>query len=474
MNTSVKLGRSVASQQQIAFPEQALKPGYVAPETTEKFNYHQTVKDCRYFYMRDPIAGTVINRICEIGITELKNVRKNKNQRTPVPDAVMAYYNAVVEKLKPFLTQMALEYTLTGMAIPEYTTVRKMGNRETDYLGRTRYYFPDKLWIRNVDNIEVIKLPTGADRVIFLKVPPDEVTLIKEKGGKNPERQALYNLLLTQFPDYVKAVESGQTKFLLENKNPILRKLLSNNDYPLPYLINALDPMRHKARLKAMDMSIASRILEAVRHIKVGNDEFPADDDTIKSEQLAFVAYGNSGERIFNYFSNHTIDISWSYPPFEALLDEKKYGEPNREIFFALGFPRIWVNGETEKSNAADNNLASIGPLAMINDLRSTILQWVKWFYSELAELNGFDRIPDVKFTDISMSDVTALIQYAVTMFEAGAISRETLAGFYGKDYEGEYEQRLVEKEKEDELQPDTEVIMDNDVINPNTEVNEE
>lgn len=461
-----KLGRAVASQQMINIGNAAIKPGYVA-ETRVKFDYHKIIEDCRYFYHHDPLAGTVVNRLCEIAVTTIRNRRKSRNSRNAVSDEVMAYYNAVAEQIKPFIAQVALEYVLHGMAIPEFTTVRKMGNRATDRLGRTRYYFPDKMWCRNVDNIELVKLPSGADRLVFLKIPHDEIKLIKEKGGKDPAKIAIYKYYLDNYPDYVAAINRGETRFRLDGVMPLYRKLTSYNTYPLPYLINAIDPMKHKQRLKAMDMSIAARVIEAVRQIKVGNDTYPADDDDLRAEQQAFMAYGNTGEKIFNYFTNHTVSIEWSYPPFESLLSETKYVEPNREILFALGFPRIWINGETEKSNAADNNLASQGPLATIEDIRRTLILWLTQLYEKLAELNGFDRIPEVYFTPIIMADVANLIQYANDFYTAGAISLETIAEFYGKDFENENEQRTWER---DRMLDDDQLLSKPDATNQETQ----
>lgn len=447
-----KLGRAVASQQYIQYP--ANVPGYVDSNenSSKKFDYRKDVKDSRYYYRVDPIAGTVMNRVCDIAVTQLRNRRKGKNNKQPIKDDVLAYYNFVAIGLNEFLKQMALEYLLHGMVVPEFTTVRKMGTRATEYLGRTRYEFPDKLWCRNVDNIELKRLPSGSERLVYLKIPADDIELVKSKGKKDKQK---YDYLVKNYPEYVQAISTGETKFLLDSAKPIYRKLVSFHDYPIPYLSNALDPIKHKARLKAMDMSITSRVIEAIRQIKMGNNENPYDDDDIKAEEQSFNVYASTGEKVFNYFTNHTIEIVWSYPPFEALLSDAKYSEPNLEIFFALGFPRIWVNGETEKSNSSDNALAAIGPLSTINDVRDALIRWIKTFYEKLADLNGFDRIPEPYFSTVNMSDVANLIQYAKDFTEIGAISKDTVAAFYGSDYETEMEQRLVEEEKEKEFTPE-------------------
>lgn len=455
----IKLAKAQASETvTIGYPS-TQTPGLVIEK---KFDYHKTIKDCRYYYEVDPIAGTVVNRLVEIAVTNLKNRRKSKQNKAPIDNEIIAYYDAIATRLKPFLKECALEYVLHGMMLPEYTTVRKMGNRASEYLGRTRYQFPDTLWSRNPDNIILKKLYSGADRKVFLKIPNEDINLVKSKG--KPNRQDDYQFLVTNYPEVVAAINAGEKEFPLDHIHPVYRKLTSYNTYPLPYLKNAISSMAHKEHLKTMDKSIASRVIEAIRQIKVGSDEFPADDDDIKNEQTAFIAYGSNGERIFNYFTNHTIDVKWILPPMDVLLSERKFTEPNLEIFFALGFPRIWVNGETERSNAADNSTASVGPMATLNDIRDALLEWVKWLYEKLAEINNFLKVPEPYFSPINLADVANLIQYAQKFMEAGAISRNVISEYYDSDYSTELEQRRIEKEEEEKLNPTPEPIVSDDV----------
>jgi hypothetical protein len=187
-----------------------------------------------------------------------------------------------------------------------------------------------------------------------------------------------------------------------------------------------------------MDKSIASRAIEAIRHIRIGNDDFPADDDDITAVEDIVTQNSSSGERIFNLFTNHTVEIEWVFPPLDALLNEMKYAEPNSDIFLGLGFPRILTVGETAKSNAADNKIASLGPKATLDDMRDSIVEWLKKLFQELAELNNFTRIPDPYLAPIATVDMTALVQFAIEALTAGAISKDTVAQLYGTDYDTE------------------------------------
>ncbi len=414
--------------------------GYQDQSTTKKLSYHDRIKVVRWFYENDSIAGTVVNRMADMSITALRLRKKTKRNKEEVTPEVVAYYEAVIEQLRPFLKTVALEYLLHGMAIPDYTTMKIRGDKIAESLGRKRYMTIEKIWVRNPEHIVLKKRPTGMDRQVFLKVPNDEVSFIQNKGKRSDgtEDKEAYSYLVENFPAYVAAIQAGKTLFPLDTVRPIYRKLNSYDEYPIPFLQNALSSLQHKAYLKAMDKSIASRAIEAIRHVRVGNDDFPADDDDIVAVEDIVTQNSSSGERIFNLFTNHTVEIEWIFPPLDALLNEMKYAEPNSDIFLGLGFPRILTVGETAKSNAADNKIASLGPKATLDDMRDAIIEWLKRLFQELAELNNFTRIPDPYLAPIATVDMTALVQFAIEALNAGAISKDTVAQLYGTDYDTE------------------------------------
>lgn len=411
--------------------------------------YHDFLKVIRWFYKFDPIASTVINRMADMSTTVIRNRRKTKLNADAVDDATQAYFDAVVRKIRPFIKQMALEYLLHGMVIPAYTLNKMRGDLLSERLGRKRYTIPENLWIRNPDNIELKRRPIGTDRQIFLKIPKEDIELIQNKGVRSDgtEDKEGYKFLVDNFPEYVRAIRAGKTKFELEDVHAILRKLVSYDDYPAPFLTNALSALQHKSYLKQMDKSIASRAIEAIRHIKIGDKDFPATDEDIKSTRQVVEINSSSGERVFNLFTNHTVTIEWVFPDLEALISETKYAEPNADIFLAMGFPRILTTGETLRSNSSDSKIASLGPKATLEDLREAIIDWLTKLYNDLGEKNGFTRVPEPYFAPIATSDYTALVQFAVEAMNAGAISKDTIAQLYGSDFETESDQITTEQE---------------------------
>lgn len=433
--------------------------GYYDPTTvpfdnSRKYTYHEIVKYCRYFYENDTIVGTVVDRMVDMAITRLRN-RKDKEN----PEQNVEFFNQVAEKIQPQLKYLALEYFIHGMAVPEITYEVIMGNRVDTGLGRKRVFFPKELWVRNVEYIKIKRKPIGTERSVYLEVPEEDVSFIMNKGKRRDgtEDRDAYLELRREFPQYVRAVENGQTAFLLENARPLYRKLKSYEDYPKPFLRNALFALQHKYYLKMMDRSIAARASELLRHVKIGSDTFPATDDDIKSTETVLATASVTGDRVFNLFTNHTVEINWVTPPLEALLNEAKYVEPNADIFLALGFPRILAVGETLRSNASDNKTASLGPISTLNDLRESILSWVEGMYKELADKNGFSWYPKPFFSPIALQDITALTQLAIQAQQIGAISKDTIAQLYGTTYEEEQEKidtEIGEMPSDNQTQP--------------------
>jgi len=457
--TIQRLGKARAAQTVPAFllngdssvfnvPSTRAIPGYFDP-TANLGKYHDIIKTCRWFYKFDPIAGTVINRMADMAVTVVKNRKKTKLNADQVDESIQAFYDALLMQLRPIIKQIAVEYFLHGMAVPSYTLRRVRGDLLSEKLGRTRYTTIDQIWLRNPDNLELKRRPVGTDRQVWLKIPKADIELVQNKGVRSDgsEDKEAYNYLITHFPDYVAAIRNGRTKFLLEDAIVIMRKANSFEDYPSPFLTNALAALQHKAYLKTLDRSIASRAIEAIRHVKVGDKDFPATDDDITAVEEQLLSNSSTGERIFNFITNHTIDMLWVLPPLDVLLNEAKYAEPNADIFLAMGFPRILTTGETLRSNSSDSKIASLGPKATLEDMREAIIAWLRVIYATLAEKNNFKRFPEPYFAPIATSDYTALVQFAVDSMSAGAISKDTIAQLYGSDFETEAGQITTEQE---------------------------
>lgn len=402
--------------------------------------YKEEIQQCRYFYRYDPITATVINRMVDMAVTNLINKRGRSN------DEEMLYFNSIADELFPVLQSAAMEYLLTGMAILEYGTKRVMGQKIDPDLGRTRYTIPDSMWVRNPENITLKRVPGSMKRQVFINIPDEERYFIMNDGVRSDgsEDREAYQTLVAQFPEYVRKVRDDQVHTIeLPNARPILRRLMPTADYPQSYLVPALAPLKHKQRIKQMDYSIATKAIEAVMLINAGNDNYPVTDDDTTLEDIRTQMTNNvrTAENIYRLFANHTVKISWIYPPLDALLSDVKYNEPNAEIFMAMGFSRVLLTGEAGKSNAGSSVSSTMGAIATLSEMRGNLLRWVKELYKDMAEENGFKYVPEPMFSTIAAADTVALAQYAIEAVKLGALSKNTISRMFGTDFETEHQQ---------------------------------
>jgi hypothetical protein len=206
-----------------------------------------------------------------------------------------------------------------------------------------------------------------------------------------------------------------------------------------------------------MDYSIASRVISAIQIVKLGNDLYPLTEDDeeqltdIKNQMYWRNTGGQDVERIFQLFSNHTLEIEWVFPNTEALLDDTKYKEVNRDIFYGLGFPAILVTGETERTGASDAEYAMLSPTQTMEAYRRKIIQVLNDVVKDTLKMNKMKGTTEVRFKPINLSSFRYFVDAIIKLYETGNISKETFVSQFGMSYADEFERREDEKKKMDD-----------------------
>lgn len=422
-------------------------------KTTTKIveDYQKSVTHCRFFYRTEPLVSTVIDKLVEIGINDLI-FSKNK-----LSENEYRVFTAIKPKLLDFAEQMATEYLLSGLVVPEisYGAVDKDFIFSLGVKKYTRLILPDSMWVRDPSTIKIYTTMLGDKPSFFVKVPEGLLTFIKNKGkypdGK--EDPELYKLLVKYYPDFIAKIEKGEKEILLENDNIIRRKYTSDNPYPIPYINSALEALHHKRKLRRMDYSIIDKVISAIMHVKIGSDNFPITDskndteyvDDIRSQLRMRGRNEQVLERIFQLITNHTVEIKWVFPDTAALLDVNKYVDINQEILFGLGFPRVLITGEAQKSGTSDSEIATLSPLKTAEGFRRKILEVIKDICMEISKQNGFKSVPDVNFKTINLHKFQDFLNALRFAYESAGISRTSVDKTLGFEFSSEID--LMEEE---------------------------
>jgi hypothetical protein len=452
--TTTARAKPLAMAEYIYTPQQAGNPWSPSDvdrlESIDATKFAKMTEACRFFYRRDPIASTVVNKMVDIGINELIF---HKNGLT---DNEFRVFKAIAPSLKEFAECMALEFLISGLVFPE-VIYAPLGKESLKDLGIKKYEMltlPENMWLRDPATIIIEKNMLTDEPSYYIEVPEDIIYFIQHKGQYQSGKWdvAMYEEIKARYPAFVLAVEKGETTLKLENDNVIRRRVLADTGYPLSYIYSAIESMKHKRNLRRMDYSIASRAISAIMLVKLGDKDFPLlekDGDKQLAQIKSQLAWRNTSdrdiERIYTLYGNHTLDISWVFPPLEALMDDAKYRDVNQDIIFALGFPRILITGETEKSSTSDPQYATMSPVKTMDNFREKILGVLRTIVKDVSLRNNFASVPIVKFAPLQLSEFAAFVAALDKLYQAGNLSRTEYDKYFGYDFVDEVEKRADE-----------------------------
>lgn len=425
--------------------------------------FRDLVNQCRFFYKKDPLVSSTINKLIEIAINDIQLGKNGLGENE------FRVFTSMKQKLKDFAEQMAMEYLISGLVIPEIK-IGVLSKEQIKEIGIKKYdslKYPVSMWLRDPALVTINSTMLSDEPSYFIEIPQDLIFFIQHEGvyPDGTRDTELYRKLSTNYPEFVADVKGGTTKVILENKLIFRRRPLTDSPYPIPYLYSALESLKHKRNLRRMDYSIASRVIAAIMLVRLGSDEFPVTEDDsevfddIKSQLYYRNSSGTDMERVFQLFANHTLQIDWVYPNTEALLNDAKYVDVNRDIVTALGFPKILSTGETERSNASDPEFAIIAPEKMMLNFRDKILEVLKKIVYDVAKANNFSSVPTIKFKPINLNKFADFITAMVKLYDTGNLSRESFADIFGYVWKDEMdkkeqEQKVLEEKQLGEFAP--------------------
>jgi len=403
----------------------------------------EVVNLCRFFYRTEPVVSTVVNKLVEIGINDLVFSKNG------LSDNEFRVFSSLKPKLIEYAEQLAQEFLLSGLVVPNVGYKKLTDKNQIFALGvkkLTSLTVPDSMSVRDPKTVKIYTYWLSDKPAYYIKIPDDVIKFIQDKGkfGDAKEDKELFEELKKFYPEFVKLVLKGETEIRIEEDSHILRrKYTSDNAYPIPYIASSLDALQHKRKLRRMDYSLIDKIISAILHVKVGNDEYPItsspeDTETLTELRNQLRMRGNSEqlmERIFQLITNHTVDINWVFPDSAILSDTDKYSDINQEILFGLGFPRVLITGESSKTGTSDPELAMISPIKTMENFRRKIIEIIRDICIEVSIRNKFKRAPEVEFKALSLHSFKDFIEGLSKLYDTSSLSRTTLAKVYGVDF---------------------------------------
>jgi hypothetical protein len=235
------------------------------------------------------------------------------------------------------------------------------------------------------------------DKVAITLSPPSELIALlkKDKSELSEDEKELLKVLP---PDLKRAIENNE-EYKLDSRlvGQITYRKQPYERYARPRIGRIFDTLEYKKSLKEADISTLDGITNYILKITVGNDEYPVTDQA----QLETVAklFDTPGKS-FDVVWNHTLEVEKIVSPeIENILGQEKYGQVNDDMTIGLAISRALIDGGGDL-NGSEIDLLIKGLMTEIHYARKQVTRWLYREYQQIAEVQGFDRFPKIRWDD--------------------------------------------------------------------------
>lgn len=430
-----------------------------AYSNSNRLNVHDKMKRARAYFNSDPLVGKII---------EFMKVFSNDGFKNEHPDPkIKKFYDdwCKAVNLELIMNWQFLEYYRSGNVV----TYRELVPFEKDFNMSSPY---------SVDGKSIFSSEAEAYRALAAKskkkMIPGAYTVLDPLSvfveGNHAFNDTLYfknstlkggseivntkdatdnvDLRMNRVPDKMRIKHQGAENIPLSGKNVrrILRMRQPYEPYGSVMMERAFAAIHEKNKLRQMDLAMVNSVINQIVKVTIGNDDYPATPRQLKNLAGAFNNIGKS--QII--FWNHTLNIEVIRPNTEV-LNKEKYERVNEDIRNAFGISEVLTGGGSAKTNFATAFLSLKAFLTNLKDGRKDVLRWVRQEYEDIAQVMGFDSIPEPTFDQMSLTDEIAEKQIIIQLIDRGVISYQSAQSRLGYDPDIELERRKEEKQYMDE-----------------------
>jgi hypothetical protein len=296
-------------------------------------------------------------------------------------------------------------------------------------------YIPIGYTILNPLNIEITGSLLFNDTKVTL-TPSDELRKLLQKNTSelNTEEKEIIKLLPSDFKSAVE--QGGGIPLESEYVGAVDYRKMPYDRYPRPRGVKAFEAIEYKNALRQADLSTLDGITNYILKITIGNDEYPV---TEQSQLQAIANLFDTSSKSFDVVWNHTLNIEKIVSPeIESILGQDKYAQVNEDITGALAFSRALIDG-TEQLNQGEAALLARTITEEIWYARSQVERWIYNEYREIAESQGFDRFPKVRWDNTVLRDIILYMSTISQMVDRRMLSYRTALEQLGFEFENEF-----------------------------------
>jgi hypothetical protein len=387
------------------------------------FDPHMKIQLATEIYFKEPIVGTAVDLMVDFSSSGFTNECDDTE--------IKSLYDKWCEEMhiNQLLENIFLDFYRCGnVTIYRSDKSAKVVKKSKGKTGvdTSQYTFPSGYSVLNPMNVYVYG-PLLFDQEIM------QLQISSLFMGVMSDNSNLYADVLKKLPKELSdAIKNGSALITLDPDRctRITRKKQPYERYASPFLERVFEPVLYKQKLRQMDMSTIEGLVNQLVTVTVGNDDYPATEDDLKSIAELF----QTPSKAYTVFWNHTLEVKFHKPEGLDTLTQDKYKQVNEDIIAGLGISRVLLDGQGSNFSTAWVSILSM--IERLENAREKVGFWLENEYKKIAEENGFKTYPKVRFNKMNLREDTYIQDVLLAMYDRGLIDAEDVLTETGRDYE--------------------------------------
>jgi len=410
---------------------------------------YQQMEVANKLYRYDPIIGNGVDVLVDFAVTKVRPQPTNNKKLDEVLEFWFENVNSKnsnsLRGVYPLAQEIGLEWFTSGNAFP----YNKWDNVQVK---ETTYKLPYSI---NLINPQSIHIPLGpiafGQEMIYLKYDADLISKLRSDGRADPEaaliKQAIPRSVLKSLQNPSNSNVDG-IRLNPRYVSHIKRRAKGYQAWGIPYLSRCFSSASLLEKLKELDSSITSGLINLITIFKIGTDQFPASQARLQQ----FAALFSNPKATQTLVWAHDIELIQVGPDGKVLAFRDKYKQAKEDILIAMGVPPVLMSLD----QSGDEWVSILSLVERLTHWRSSISIWLEDICNQIAEFNGFSETVKVKWDRMNLTDEQSIKNLVLAFYDRGLLSIDTTLKESNYNIKTEIQAKKAEKDiKEEFLPPD-------------------
>jgi len=413
-------------------------------------------------YKYNSLVGNAVDVLIDFAVTDVKpNATGNKEL-----DKILAYWFRKINYkntnslpgIYNVAQEIALEWFTSGNAFPYARWTNETVN------GR-QVKLPMLITLINPTSI---KIPSGpiafGQEVLYLKYDSELLDKIRQDGRSNPESALIKQAVPRSILNSLKKNKLGFDGVRLNPKyvTHIKRRSKSYQAWGIPYLSRCFSAVSILEKLRELDESITTGLLNLITIFKIGTEEHPATRDRLKK----FASLIRNPKATTTLVWAHDVSVEQVGPDGKILAFKNKYEDAKQDVLIALGVPQSLMSMDQK----GDAWVSIMSLVERLSNWRKIVALWLVKIMNQIADYNGFEDVDlSVKWDRMNLTKESEVKNLIMAFYDRGLISTHTALKESGYNFDHELTNKKKEQKQAEYFMPPKLPFSGNDTKKDNT-----